>query len=228
MVAATTPRNRSTTTTCVSRAARSTTQRCGASLDVPFSSAQKPARLTPVAPRRSTRPTAWNRTTLATPAPARTFCGTSTKFLCVSVAGPDGLVESRPEWHTELVMATSGCYGSLGNKAAIRWPRLRPRTPRSAGHSDRTWRRLPANPATSGSLACDGRCRRGERERPSSRFDTRPQSSPDGRRAEWAAIRRRTRTPKLGHRPRASGMDDIAQGMAAVVGSGGAARRSFR
>ena len=45
---------------------RPTTQRCGAGLDVPISSAQKPARLTPVAPRRSTRPTAWNRTTLAT------------------------------------------------------------------------------------------------------------------------------------------------------------------
>ena len=56
------------------------------------------------------------------------------KFLCVSVAGPDGLVESRPEWHTELVMATRGCYGSLGNKAAIRWPRLPPRTPTDRRH----------------------------------------------------------------------------------------------
>ena len=43
------------------------------------------------------------------PAPARTFCETSTRSLCVSVAGPDGLVESGPELHTELVMATRGC-----------------------------------------------------------------------------------------------------------------------
>ena len=50
---------------------RPPTQRCGASLDVPFQlSTEAGASHT----SRSTRPTAWNRTTLANPAPARTFC----------------------------------------------------------------------------------------------------------------------------------------------------------
>jgi len=43
------------------------------------------------------------------PAPARTFCETSTGFLnlsVASVAGPGRLVESGPELHTELSMAT--------------------------------------------------------------------------------------------------------------------------
>ena len=81
------------------------------------------------------------------------------------------------------------------------------------------------HPATGGSLACDGRRR--ERERPSSRFDL----DPDLRPADVNGMGRyqtRTRTPKLAHRRRASGMDEIAEGMAAVVRSGGSARRSFR
>ena len=45
---------------------------------------------------------------------------------------------------------------------------------------------------------------------------------------EWASIRRRTGTPKLGHRSRASGWAMSVEGMAAVVRSGGSARRSFR
>ena len=51
--------------------------------------------------------------------------------LYLSVAGPGGLVESRPELHTELVMATRGCsWNPFGNKAVIRSWRIPRRTPR--------------------------------------------------------------------------------------------------
>ena len=51
--------------------------------------------------------------------------------LYLSVAGPGGLVESRPELHTELVMATRGCsWNPFGNKAVIRSWRIPHRTPR--------------------------------------------------------------------------------------------------
>ena len=45
----------------------------------------EPGQAAEASPGRSTRPTAWNPTTLATSAPARTFCETSTRSLYLSV-----------------------------------------------------------------------------------------------------------------------------------------------
>ena len=48
----------------------------------------------------------------------------------LSVAGPGGLVESRPKLHGELVMATRGCsWNPIGNKA------VNPKLAASAPHS---------------------------------------------------------------------------------------------
>ena len=53
------------------------------------------------------------------------------RILYLSVAGPGGLVKSRPELHTELGMATRRCsWNPLGNKAVIRSWRSSHRTPR--------------------------------------------------------------------------------------------------
>ena len=72
-----------------------------------------------------------------------TFCEKSTRCLYLSVAGPCGLVESGPELHTELVMATRGClWNPIGNKG---------RYPMSAASArNATHRRYPARRAAAG------------------------------------------------------------------------------
>ena len=55
------------------------------------------------------------------------------RILRLSVAGPGGLVESRPELHMELVMTTRGCsWIPLAIKRLIRSWRSPHRTPRNA------------------------------------------------------------------------------------------------
>ena len=57
--------------------------------------------------------------------------GPRVRILYLSIAGPGGLVKSRPELHTELGMATRRCsWNPLGNKAVIRSWRSPHRTPR--------------------------------------------------------------------------------------------------
>ena len=98
------------------------------------------------------------------PAPARTFCETSTRSLCVSVAGPDGRVESGPELHTELVMATRGCsWIPLATRPLSDGGGFRPELHAFAGHPDRSCRRFPRSctwhrprSATQGDRAGDG------------------------------------------------------------------------
>ena len=52
------------------------------------------------------------------------------RILYLSVAGPGGLVESRPELRTELSMDAPGCsWNPVGNKAVIRSWRIPLRTP---------------------------------------------------------------------------------------------------
>ena len=63
----------------------------------------------------------------------------------MSVPGPGGLVESRPELHTELVMATRGCsWNSIGNKAIIPTWRTPHRTPLSPPPNTPVERDLPS------------------------------------------------------------------------------------
>ena len=62
------------------------------------------------------------------------------RSLDLSVAGPCGLVESGPELHTELVMATRGCsWNPIGNKG--RYPMSAASAPNSTRQRDwRLWR----------------------------------------------------------------------------------------
>ena len=64
------------------------------------------------------------------------------------MAGPGGLVESRPELHTELVMARRRCsWNPFGNKAVIRSWRIPHRTPRISvtGGTHRRLAHVPAD-----------------------------------------------------------------------------------
>ena len=74
------------------------------------------------------------------------------RILRLSVAGPGGLVESRPELHMELVMTTRGCsWIPLATRRLIpswrsphRTPRITPRTRRAP---DPMCRLPPGSPA---------------------------------------------------------------------------------
>ena len=64
------------------------------------------------------------------------------RILRLSVAGPGGLVESRPELHMELVMTTRGCsWIPIGNKAVN--PKLAESAPNTTRWGDPAAMRRP-------------------------------------------------------------------------------------
>ena len=62
-----------------------------------------------ILPVRTTRLTPGRRVRNTRPGERAIRHRRASSVLYLSVAGPGGLVESRPELHTELVMATRGC-----------------------------------------------------------------------------------------------------------------------
>ena len=97
-------------------------------------------------PRCSTRPTAWNPTTLAASAPARTFCATSTRSSIEMV--PTGwpiVVHHRQTSHLSVTHPAKGLMRQLVDASRVRipvpvrsWPRwsrrIRTRIAHGIGH----------------------------------------------------------------------------------------------